>query len=339
MEIVFVHFNSPIPKFLEENIKTCIKSFPTNLVTLIVNNGVKVPGIADLKVVNYQVNENWRKLENLLDHPKDFRNNFWMTSISRFLAIADYMETNDHEIIHVESDVILSSDFPFKEFSNIPSPISYPVVSKLRGVASTVYFRDKTIAKKLARFSLECIEEDSRTSDMLILRKFYDRYPELVTPLPFGPIDLDSYQHGIDDQLLQRSIATHSILGGIFDGSDIGVYYFGTDPRNHRGISSLRVPIPESLANYSKWLLKNDQHRIFPNLGTTKERSLSRVYSLHMTNKHVSLFRIHTQGRIILKRIKESQNNPAAKVYFWVLYKQTWKSIIRRLKKGSTFSQ
>jgi hypothetical protein len=330
MEIVFVHFNTQLPKFLKENIRTCMASFPNATVTLIVNNIVKDPHIKNLKIVKYEPDDKWKEIDDLLEHPKDFRNNFWMISISRFLAIADYMESNNKEIMHVESDVILSKDFPFQKFSQLKSPISYPVVSKLRGVASTIYFRDSEIARKLADFALECIRKDSRTSDMLILRKFYNSYPELVSPLPFGPTAMTSYSSGVDDELILRSTQNQAILGGVFDGSDIGVYYFGTDPRNDRGVSTFRVPIPESLANYNEWRLTLDKNRAFPNISTNRKSIPVPIYSIHITCKDVNLFRVRTRNKIMSQRIHASQEKQTSKIYFLVLSKQILKSIRRR---------
>ena len=78
-----------------------------------------LPKIEGLEIHRYAPSEEWQRLDHNLSHPKNFRENFWLTSLARFLALEDYLAQSNEEIIHLESDVILAKDFPFSKFSDL----------------------------------------------------------------------------------------------------------------------------------------------------------------------------------------------------------------------------
>ena len=90
MNIVFVHLNTALPKYLILNIKAHIAKFPDHKITLIHNKEVKVPKIEKLETYLYSPDEEWNLLEQLYTHSKDFRGNFWLTSTARFFALQSY---------------------------------------------------------------------------------------------------------------------------------------------------------------------------------------------------------------------------------------------------------
>ena len=99
MPIVFVHLNGKIPRYLQINLKSTIQRFPKNQVVLIINENSTKTRIKGLSVYKYEEDSNWKILHNHLSHPKNFRNNFWMTSIARFFALEQLMLNYKNEII------------------------------------------------------------------------------------------------------------------------------------------------------------------------------------------------------------------------------------------------
>ena len=117
MEIVFVHFGSSVPKYLMRNIERTCDFFPETTVTLITDISSKI-GIKKSNFQKYifEMNEDYVNLNQFLSHPKNFRNNFWFTSLARIFVLCDYTIARNIQILHIESDVLISSDFPLNQF-------------------------------------------------------------------------------------------------------------------------------------------------------------------------------------------------------------------------------
>ena len=294
--IVFVHLNSPIPLYLKLNIVSTIKKFPNAKVVLIRNDRKSYGIHPDLRHFEYQPGGVSLSIENSLNHPKDFRNNFWFSAIQRFDALHLYIEKTQEPIVHLESDVIVSRDFPFERFTQSKIKIAYPVVANNRGVASTVFIRDLETAEKLIRFADEACSINSHTTDMEILASFFETHQAEAISLAFGPHSAYAYDENIS---LTRVLCSFEMFSGIFDGNDIGVFLFGTDPRNARGISYVRTSIQGNYARVNNWNFKFDDERKFVNLEF--EGKEYPIYSVHATSKQLTLFHYVTQNCIIRK--------------------------------------
>ena len=161
--------------------------FPDYDVVLLTDHLHLMGKINGLILFQYQRDQKWLTVEAGLKHSKKFRNNFWFLTIARFLALEQYLALNPEEIINIESDVILSGDFPFEKFSSLKSHIAFPLVSENRGIASTVYIRNLSAANKIVNTTIKKIHENPFTTDMEILKNLYDDDPVYVYPLPMGP--------------------------------------------------------------------------------------------------------------------------------------------------------
>ena len=171
MKIVFAHFNSKLPKHLILNLKRTISLFPSHEVHLITDQDLTKVKINNLSVSKYHPSDNWNNLEKRIQHPKFFRNNFWFTSLARFIAIAEFVKIHDEEIIHIESDVIISDDFPFKMFSKLNVDFSFAIVNSEQAIASCLFIGNSRAADELIRITLESAIENNLTTDMYILKK------------------------------------------------------------------------------------------------------------------------------------------------------------------------
>ncbi len=294
--IVFVHLNSPVPLYLRLNIVSTIKKFPNAKVVLI-RNDKKSEGIhSNLWHFEYQPGAISLSIENSLNHPKDFRDNFWFSAIQRFDALRMYMEKFSESILHLESDVIISSDFPIEKFIVTGKKLAFPVVARNRGVASSVFIKDFETSEKLVRAAKDSCLVNAYTTDMEILAEFYEKNQDITLSLAFGPESTDTYHH---DFQIDRIALSNQIFDGIFDGNDIGVFLFGTDPRNARGISFMRTSIPGNYAKIDTWEFIFDNRRKFINLEFNG--LVIPVYSVHATSKRLALFYYATQ-RLYIRR-------------------------------------
>lgn len=324
MQIVFVHLNSRIPIHLFMNLRRTRALFPSKNITLISNVNQRVPKGINLEL--FTKGNQWYEVENRLGHPKNFRNNFWMTSLGRFMAIAEYQNKINDSILHIESDVIISRDFPVNIFENTVSQISYPVLSNDRGIASILFLPDKVSSTELLSELQASSLSDPFTSDMLILGNMF-RKSGTVSPLPIGPTGVENYRGFLPNQLLEHWQKDIKKFGGVFDGWDIGGFFFGTDPRNARGRSYLQRDVPSEFSEIRKWNIKYSKTRDFIDLENNNERIP--IFCLHVTSKQLSLFKVNLPRKKIIKllRVKESEYS---RFYFRIFVNQALQSLLRR---------
>ena len=313
MNIVFVHLNTTLPRYLRSNIEAHVERFPNHRITVIHNSEVKIPKIRGLDSYLYRPGENWERLESLYLHEKKFRGNFWLTSTTRLCALEEYLSYSGEDLVHLESDVVISNDFPFARLGEIEEDIAFPIISEPRGVASVMYLREIAILQKLNKFVILEAEKDAKTTEMLILRKFYDLYPEEVRVLPIGPKERSSYRQ-LPDNLWTEMQKSHELLGGCFDGVDIGQFYFGTDPRNRRGKILLREDLVQGYANIRDWTLSFSSDRNFPEIAVSSSRVTCKLYSLHLPSKKNALFSSRHQANLFRIAIEESRR-PSTTVF------------------------
>jgi hypothetical protein len=176
-------------------------------------------------ISNYHPSAAWNSLEKLLNHPKNFRKNFWFTSVARFIAIAEFAIAQNEEIMHIESDVIISDDFPFEVFSNLNVDYSFPVVNSELAIASCLYIGNSHAADELIRATLKSAARNNLTTDMYILKMLTKRESTKFQLLPSSTSSSDALDNADPDFLYETKRALLK-FSGIFDGYDIGLYLF-----------------------------------------------------------------------------------------------------------------
>lgn len=325
--IIFVHLNSQVPKYLRLNIKSTIQKLPGTRIVLIHNSKKDLQIDPALELFYYRDNQDSITIMDSLSHPREFRHNFWYSAILRFDAIRQYLAIHSGPILHLESDIIISPDFPITKFDSGDIEIAYPVVATDRGVASSLYIRDLKVSERLVKLSIELCEKNPTSTDMEILAKYYDLFSEQTLLLAFGPHDASAFD---DSFQIQRRWSSFERFRGVFDGNDIGVFLFGTDPRNSKGVSYLKMAIPGNYAKVKKWEFKYDNKRHFVNLHYNGQ--VIPVYSLHATCKQPLLFNAYTQ-RLMLRKYLSKLTKPSEKKWYPIVSVQMGYQKIRRLLK------
>jgi hypothetical protein len=307
-----VHLNTKIPKYLKRNLVKLSKDFPEHQVVLVSN--LKQKRIPNVLFKQYSEPIQSIEINANLSHPKNFRANFWHSSIARFAYLLKHQTETGIPFLHVESDVILAKDFPI-ELVGKNSNLAYPILSKYRGVASVFFSQGAEVLSHYVNFIVTEVRKDHEITDMTALRKYYDLNPERVSVLPAGPATISAYEPEIQKDLFATIESEIKRYEGVFDGSDIGMYLFGTDPRNKLGHSILREEIATTYTRMSEMQFTYNAARDFLDVKNSGE--WIPVYNLHMTCKDTKLFSTNEMQDTFLKYLKHKNRTEIfiSKVY------------------------
>jgi hypothetical protein len=291
VKIVFVHFGKEIPKYVLNNIRCTTDEFPDVQVVLITDAKVDYIGIPLLQIFPINLDNSLIAKLMVLNHPKNFRNGFWYFTILRFFALEKYMCSHPGEILHIESDVRISNDFPFGKFTDQNLSIAFPLVDSNRGIASTLYIRSLDALQHFLAESLAIIEKDFTSTDMTLLSQYQKKFPERVLILPIGPVEMVTFDFPNLGVIWKSGLVRNiEYFGGYFDGYSFGQFYFGTDPRNSYGISKTRSRVSSRYLSTRSKVLKWGGNRCFPHVKTCT--SSLPLYSLHFHSKRPIFFAV-----------------------------------------------
>ena len=328
--LVFVHLNSKIPLYLKLNLSATSKLFSGQKIVLVHNQEKHPLRNSSISTFFYNGSKSSQNIEESLSHPKEFRNNFWFSSIARLDALNAYAEFSGEDVLHIESDVLLSADFPISKFSELKVGLAYPVVAPDRGVASTVYIANASSAKTLVDFAVERTLRNPASTDMEILADFFFKETGLVFRLPFAPASEEFFRRENMPQNMVDMRESQKFFGGIFDGNDAGVYLFGFDPRNSRGLSHLGTSIPGNYADITKWRFRFDNSREF--VSVIGNEAPIPLFSLHASSKELLLFWKVTRNLMIRRGVERQSKTPRFTVNILVMAKLAIQKVLRILK-------
>lgn len=330
MKIVFVHFGSSIPTYLKNNIRRVLDYFPDYELTLLTDSAIEIPELdAVVNVSQISQDSRYSRINEGLNHPKEFRNNFWFTSLARIVAICDYSIATGENLLHIESDVLLAKDFPLELFKTIDRPISYTILGERRAVASTFFLKSGGAARLLLKFIEDSVHDNPNTTDMKILGDFQQEFPGVVRVLASFPPEATISFSKLPDSLQDDFIYSLKLFGGYFDAADIGQYLLGDDPRNHRGVKYMRKELETSFFKPSTVQFEFNENREFIDVQGSVGR---KVYSLHIHSKDLATFKRRSTNRRLRKSVL-SQNQPESHKFLIRVFVTSVKySILRRSK-------
>jgi len=282
LKIVFVYLNSSFPAYLIENIRRTHNLFP-DLEIYLVGNIQLEPD--DLPVTFIRVNT--IQFEKDFDNhslDRHFRSGFWQSSIMRLLILEEvHANFPDNPILHIESDVLLMSNFPINLFEN-SSKSAWNNFNESSDVGALVFSPNLSETSYLVSTLRTIIREDPRITDMTALFRARQLSPDRFLILPSSYTD-----------------ANFSNFPFIFDGAILGMWLFGQDPRNHYGGQPRFRNLPES-----KYTVRRGGFFISSDgcLMLRERDKISPVVSLHIHCKDVRLF--HLRNDLFRSRIIES---------------------------------
>lgn len=331
LEIVFVHFGAKIPEYLQLNLQRTCDLLPDQSITFLTDRAQSLT----IKNRNFRVqvftdNEEFTFVNRALSHPTEFRDNFWFSSLARLMALADYVIKTNRSILHIESDVLISKDFPVKKFSALDRPVAYTMVGENSGVASLLFLESSEAAIFFKKFILTAVLDDASTTDMKILGLLQSQHPNFVRILASFPLQ-DTWAYSAIPLSLKGDFEyTQNLFDGFFDSADIGQYLLGDDPRNHRGVKYLRRELTTSYLNAGSLDYSISSEREFIGLASGASR---KIYSLHVHSKNPKVFSPHFSDRVLRKALSE-QNLPEKHVLVLSVFLNAIKvSLFRRFRR------
>jgi hypothetical protein len=331
MDLVFIHLNSKIPDYLRLNIARTSRLFPRKVCSLLLDQTVVSEGEQKIpaNIILVSPDEQWTAVANRLSHPKDFRSNFWFSSLYRLIILAKYAITTDKPILHIESDVILSPNFPFSQMERIREKLAFPVFNESMGIASTILVNGASGGKLLLDNCMNEVDKSRLTTDMHILGNILDKYPNDVFPLPSSHPELERDIHGQSNKFAASHRHIESFKG-IFDGLEFGQFIFGEDPRNHRGILKLRYPNLYGFLDVRKLRISANFNDELPNFLASNGKKYH-IYSLHVHSKNRKLFK-QPFAKYSKKFIVDFEKPSESKLVLRIFLLSVVRSIVRRIK-------
>ena len=330
MEIVFVHFGPRLPKYLLLNLKRTCDLLPSSQITLIVDQVHQLElGRENFRIHLVRLNEEYSTLNLGLSHPKDFRNNFWFSSLARLVALADYVIANQSSVLHIESDVIISGDFPVDKFALLDRQFAYTLIGPQSAVASVMWIANQDAAVFLKNFIRASVAEDPNTTDMKILGKLQAQNPHLVRSLASFPVGATSAYSGLNSKITEDFLHSEQLFAGFFDAADIGQYLLGDDPRNHRGFKVLRRQLPSSYLKPRNLNYSYSSIREFLDIPMGENTSL---YSLHIHSKNQKVFGVKSSRKCLQRGERDQRTPETSEFVVKIFLKAVTLSLLRRFK-------
>ena len=300
----------PVPNYLKANIQYMGNTFPERRKILIGN--IDKPNWLESSQFEYisvsSLITDWPSQFVTTGNQRYFRNDFWFATKARLLLLPRVMRQESlAQVLHIENDVWIHPDFPFKFFETVRVPLLFPRVDSERGIASTLFINGEDGIR-----ILECACRDwSTMTDMQILGNILNSNSK----------DLElkstySLQHDAQDEWL-------------FDGAKLGMYLFGTDPRNNKGLIKRFAHSPMKKLE-SGQRIYIDSHR----LKLQTDNGSHPIASLHVHSKDVSIFRDGWEMSINrqLRKAKLGIDYGFSWSGFWLSILEVIERIMRKLK-------
>jgi hypothetical protein len=248
VKVVFVHLRTLVPKYVWRNMERIKSQNPSLEVILLSDREENLNRAKQLGVNAWEYIPADEVLKTLDGHSlsSGFRNGFWQTSILRLFAFLDYVEEIDCPMVHLESDVLTSTSFPWVKFETLEN-CAWLQFNDQRDVAAIVYCPNGSEAGWLKYALLETMSSESQATDMTLLNALSKEFSTRITLLPVAQKkDSVLYAESVSEEARVRNSSAFSLFGGIFDSAPLGMWIMGQDPRNHFGILQRHIHLSDS---------------------------------------------------------------------------------------------
>ncbi len=253
---------------------------------------------------------------------KKFRSGFWLKTIERYFILLNFVKFyNIREFYHAELDNVFSNLNDLHKKLNTIGRYFYLTTVNLNKQAfgSVIYINQVKILENFCTFIKKKLEKKFY-NDMELLYLFAKKN---VNEIKYLPTFL-----GIKN----KSYVNYKDLNGIFDNLNLGVYIFGTDPRNH----ARPIYNRENLYQNKKMenILKNSTFNIIKNnfLLTLENKKLN-VFNIHIHSKLIRKFFLKKQHTTLLKNFNRGQQSLISLNILNILKLNIFDFKISRIKK------
>lgn len=303
-QIVFVQLGRAKAEHLWKNISSIKSEWPDCEVVLIADSSeyLKRASMLGIEIWEYLPSQEISELIRNSPHNPDFREGFWNYSLLRLFAVLEYSSARPEiSLIHLESDITVFPNFPFKTLSMRSKP-SWLRFNESHDVGSIFTVPGAEAANQLKFFFIEELKSNPFLTDMTLLNCVSTKHPESVELLPVARDSNDPLIRSgeLDTPESERISSLFSVYNGIFDSAPIGMWLLGQDPRNHFGKIIRFRDLAESyiqprLTNYT---FDSRNQTLVTGSGV-------QIFNLHVHSKEPSYFDNRRAHRIEI-RVKDS---------------------------------
>lgn len=283
LDVVFVHLRTKLPKYILNNLKRIKRENPQLRLTLIsdVQSNLELARQIKVGAVKYKADPELAELLERHFYNAEFRNGFWQTSISRLFASLEIVIQSNMPMLHLESDILTTEDFPWEKFAEIQKT-TWLQFNSSRDVAAIFSCPNADEAKWLRMEMLKYLSLDSHATDMTLLNEVSSNNQERIVLLPIAPgVNSAVISEGTPRESKERNSIYFEYFNGIFDGATIGMWLSGQDPRNNLGLLKRHILLGDSFIN-----ARNIQIRQRKNgLDLIEEENKIKLFNLHLHSK------------------------------------------------------
>lgn len=329
-----MYLGNKLPEYVALNVQLVQQRFPDHETVLLVDSSsVYNECIRDeLPAVLVDDPRNtWKTIKDSMSYSEQFRDDFWFKTVARFDAIRSYMKKHgDQELMHVEADVLLSPKYPLDFFeSNTKFSIAYPLTNIDQGVASTFYVRDLSALEHFLTYSENCFKENSESTDVSILGRYYQDHSEFCWVMPTAPNDSIDFNAHVSENTKKVMSENYCATNGIFDASTWGQYLTGHDPMNSVGIISMfKNQNHHAIRTNGIYFRVEQNGRVFLRIGNENIE----IFSLHVHSKSLDLFNVETSALRLLQISKLQYRGVVRRLKFWLFLQLLPDYLVYRLR-------
>lgn len=299
---VFVHLGNTSPNHLFLNLQRFIKIFPEIELVFIGDSAKNINRAKSYGIKTRFFDRTKNPLTRMpaLSAGFNFRDGFWHYTLERIYAVVDWHSHNPaKKVLHVESDLLLTPDFPFEEFATLTG-CAWPRVNHKTDMAGLLYIDNYKSSEKLVTELTQILNANPALNDMTALNLIAKQNVDWVKILPTWSETWAST--GVSQEYV--SLTAH--FGGIFDAASLGTWILGQDPRNHWGIVRRFDVFSDYILNFTNFKFHVDDRGSF---FADYEGQLSKVFTLHVHSKELKYFKINQWEQSIRKATMRNEKS------------------------------
>jgi len=278
---VYVHLGPNLPKHLKLSLSRHLQLFPSQDLVLITSHDQYFDLPAEVEQFKVDTDTLEAELFKAMSQELDFnfRKGFWKYTLQRFFAIGEFHKANPSRCVtHIESDVLLMPNFPWEKFAQYEKLAWLRVNSEI-DVAAVVHFPTLDLTREFTKEIYRLARLKPWTNDMLVLHDAAKNLKSLHEYLP----SLTSFNRheGVSLSAINESHLRY--FAGIFDPLNLGLWYFGQDPKNSFGLRKRYIGDESHDLNPVHTKLKYES-------GVLSDKNGTEIFSLHIHSKLLPLF-------------------------------------------------
>ncbi len=224
--IIFSYLGAEIPEYAYLNAVNTQIRFPSLDVGMIVSNQNNARRIEKLGIhpFVYRTEVNDSLFSQMTADRRNFRSGFWRYTLERLFSLESSFSQGENSIVHVESDVVLLNGFEKMNYQGMRT--SWLKHKQNEDSAAVFHIGSKNDFEEFNDHLKRHLRQNPNLSEMQILSRLR---AEESSKFGFLPSISSDGEISRDGHNLNNNIA--------FDPAVLGMWLFGSDPRNHFGFT------------------------------------------------------------------------------------------------------